>query len=88
MCVRLTKYPVSSMSLPLSSAVTFTSLAAHFMLGTIITRLLLNSDDSPHFLTLSRNFFEGKRFRTFGGLISCSSYCSEPVAFIFIGYDT
>ena len=74
--------------LPLSSVVAETSLAAHFMLGTMITRLLLSSGGSPHLFTLSRYFLDGKRFLVLGGLIPSSSWPSGPDILKFIGYNT
>ena len=74
--------------LPLSSVVAETSLAAHFMLGTMITRLLLSSGGSPHLFTLSRYFLDGKRFLVLGGLIPSSSWPSGPDIVKFIVYNT
>ena len=77
-------YPILFDFLPLLTVVAETSLAGHFMEGTIITRLLLNSEGSPHLLILSRYVFDGRRLRVLGTLNPFSSHSSDPVSFIFI----
>ena len=72
----------------MSSVVAETSLAAHFMLGTMITRFLLRSVGSPHLFTLSRYFLDGKRFLVLGGLSPSSSRPSGPDILKFIEYNT
>ena len=77
-------YPILSAFLPWLTVVAETSLAGHFMEGTIITRLLLNSEGFPHLLILSRYVFDGRRLRVLGSLNSFSSHSSDPASFIFI----